>query len=80
MRQIADVYINGTFVGKNQTGFIPFGYDLTPYIKFGEDNVVAVRLIMTAAIISVTTSLWYGTTNIGILIMVESIVMSIFMS
>ena len=33
VRQIADVYINGTFIGKNQTGFIPFGYDLTPYIR-----------------------------------------------
>ena len=44
VRQIADVYINGTFIGKNQTGFIPFGYDLTPYIKFGEDNVVAVKV------------------------------------
>ncbi|WP_282035742.1 glycoside hydrolase family 2 protein [Saccharicrinis aurantiacus] len=44
VRQIADVYINGTFIGKNQTGFIPFGYDLSPYINFGEDNVIAVKV------------------------------------
>ncbi|MGQ1783649.1 MULTISPECIES: sugar-binding domain-containing protein [unclassified Saccharicrinis] len=43
VRQIADVYINGEYLGKNQTGFIPFGFDLTPYIKFGEENVIAVK-------------------------------------
>ncbi|WP_147676508.1 glycoside hydrolase family 2 protein [Algibacter pacificus] len=44
VRQIADVYINGVHLGQNQTGFIPFGYDLTPYIKVNEDNVIAVRV------------------------------------
>lgn len=44
VRQIADVYINGHYLGKNQTGFIPFGYDLSKYIKFGETNVVSVKV------------------------------------
>ncbi|TWO34531.1 glycoside hydrolase family 2 protein [Seonamhaeicola sediminis] len=44
VRQIADVYINGKFLGQNQTGFIPFGFDLTPYLKFGENNVLAVKV------------------------------------
>ncbi|MFG6686785.1 sugar-binding domain-containing protein [Mariniflexile sp. HNIBRBA6329] len=44
VRQIADVYINGTYLGKNQTGFIPFGYDLTPYLKYNEENVIAVKV------------------------------------
>jgi beta-galactosidase len=44
VRQIADVYINGTHIGQNQTGFIPFGFDLTPYLKFGEDNIIAVKV------------------------------------
>ncbi|WP_042240769.1 sugar-binding domain-containing protein [Jejuia pallidilutea] len=44
VRQIADVYINGIYLGKNQTGFIPFGFDLTPHLKFGEDNVIAVKV------------------------------------
>lgn len=45
VRQIADVYINGTHLGQNQTGFIPFGFDLSPYLKFGsEDNVIAVKV------------------------------------
>ncbi|AJR04491.1 sugar-binding domain-containing protein [Siansivirga zeaxanthinifaciens] len=44
VRQIADVYINGKYLGKNQTGFIPFGYDLTPYLKYNEENVIAVKV------------------------------------
>ncbi|SNR77255.1 beta-galactosidase [Lutibacter agarilyticus] len=45
VRQIADVYVNGKHIGQNQTGFIPFGFDLTPYIKFGDaDNVIAVKV------------------------------------
>lgn len=44
VRQIADVYINGQYLGQNQTGFIPFGYDLTPFIKYNEQNVIAVKV------------------------------------
>ncbi|AUS06315.1 glycoside hydrolase family 2 protein [Pseudotamlana carrageenivorans] len=44
VRQIADVYINGVHLGQNQTGFIPFGFDLTPHLKFGEDNIIAVKV------------------------------------
>lgn len=43
VRQIAEVYLNGERLGVNKTGFIPFGYDLTPHFKFGEPNVLAVR-------------------------------------
>ena len=45
VRQIADVYINGEFLGQNQTGFIPFGYDISKYLKFGsEENIIAVKV------------------------------------
>ena len=45
VRQIADVYINGVHLGQNQTGFIPFGYDLSEHLQFGEaGNVIAVRV------------------------------------
>ncbi len=45
VRQVADVYINGIHLGQNRTGFIPFGYDLTEYLKFGDEgNVIAVRV------------------------------------
>src|SRR5579872_3185693 len=43
VRQIAEVYLNGKLLGVNKTGFIPFGFDLTPYLKFGgAKNVLAV--------------------------------------
>ncbi|MBR9908832.1 MAG: glycoside hydrolase family 2 protein [Gammaproteobacteria bacterium] len=45
VRQIADVYINGVHLGQNRTGFIPFGYDLTEHLNFGDQgNVIAVRV------------------------------------
>lgn len=45
-RQAADVYINGVkLAGKNENGFIPFGYDLTPYLNYGDrENVLAVMV------------------------------------
>lgn len=44
VRQIADVYINGEHLGQNKTGFIPFGFDLTPHLNFREDNIIAVKV------------------------------------
>jgi beta-galactosidase len=42
VRQVAEVYLNGQLLGTSKTGFIPFGFDLTPYLKFGQQNVLAV--------------------------------------
>ena len=42
VRQVADVYLNGQHVGRNSTGFIAFGFDLTPHLRPG-DNLLAVR-------------------------------------
>jgi len=39
----SEVWINGTSVGKRPYGYISFRYDLTPYIKFGENNLIAVK-------------------------------------
>jgi len=45
VRQIADVYLNGVYLGKNQTGFIPFGYDLTEHLNNdGSPNILAVKV------------------------------------
>ena len=41
-RQGADVWLNGQKVGFSDNGVMAFGFDLTPYIKEGE-NVIAVR-------------------------------------
>lgn len=40
----ASVYVNGVLLGTRPYGYISFSYDLTPYIKYGEDNVIAVRV------------------------------------
>ncbi|MBS4208851.1 sugar-binding domain-containing protein [Bacillus sp. FJAT-50079] len=46
VRQTADVYINGVkLAGKCENGFIPFGYDLTPHLYFGDqENLIAVMV------------------------------------
>ncbi len=42
VRQVAEVYLNGHYLGACKNGFIPFGFDLTPYAQFGKPNVLAV--------------------------------------
>ena len=44
VRQAADVYLNGQHVGLSENGVMAFGFDLTPYIKYGKENVIAVRV------------------------------------
>ncbi|MBG9988241.1 DUF4982 domain-containing protein [Aerococcaceae bacterium DSM 111176] len=46
VRQAAEVYINGKKLeGKSENGFIPFGYDLTSYLHYGEkENILAVMV------------------------------------
>ncbi|MDM8253609.1 glycoside hydrolase family 2 TIM barrel-domain containing protein [Phocaeicola barnesiae] len=40
----AEVFVNGVSLGKRPYGYISFGYDLTPYLKWGEENLIAVRV------------------------------------
>ena len=40
---INDVWINGTHLGQRPNGYISFEYDLTKYLNYGKDNVLAVR-------------------------------------
>lgn len=40
----ATVYINGHRLGTRPYGYISFSYDLTPYIRWGAENVLAVRV------------------------------------
>ena len=42
VRQGGDFYINGYHLGKHENGVMAVGFDLTPYIKQGE-NLIAVR-------------------------------------
>lgn len=44
VRQGADFYINGQYLGLHENGAMAVGFDLTPYIKYGQENVIAVRI------------------------------------
>ena len=43
----SDVYINGHHLGFHPYGYSSIEYDLTPYLKFYEENVIAVRVDRT---------------------------------
>ena len=38
-RQGAEVYINGSFVGRYENGVMAFGIEMTPYLKKGENTI-----------------------------------------
>jgi len=40
----SEVFLNGKSLGKRPNGYISFSYDITPLIKFGEENQLAVRV------------------------------------
>ena len=42
VRQVAEVYLNGVKLGVAKSGFSPFGFDLTPHLRIGAANVLAV--------------------------------------
>ena len=40
----SEMWINGNYLGKRPNGYISFQYDLTPYLRFGDKNVIAVKV------------------------------------
>ncbi|WP_230146175.1 MULTISPECIES: sugar-binding domain-containing protein [unclassified Pedobacter] len=40
----SEVFINGKSLGVYPYGYTSFSYDLTPYLNFGKENVIAVRV------------------------------------
>jgi beta-galactosidase len=40
----SEVFINGKSLGVHPYGYTSFSYDLTPYLNFGKENVIAVRV------------------------------------
>lgn len=48
-RQGTYVYVNGEMAGYYEAGVSPFGMDITKYIKYGEENVIAVALDNTSS-------------------------------
>ena len=44
VRQGADFYLNGKHIGLHENGVMAVGFDLTPYLNFNGENVIAVRV------------------------------------
>lgn len=42
--QHSEVWLNGHSLGYRPYGYISFGYELTPHLRLGEENVIAVRV------------------------------------
>lgn len=44
VQKYSRVYINGKLAGEHRGGYTSFSVDITPYIRFGEENVLAVQV------------------------------------
>jgi hypothetical protein len=44
IRQAGEFFVNGTSVGLHENGVMAVGFDLTRYVRFGKENVIAVRI------------------------------------
>src|SRR5690606_24860921 len=40
----SEVFINGQSLGKRPNGYISFMYDLTPHVRYGQENILTVRV------------------------------------
>lgn len=40
----SEVFINGQSLGKRPNGYISFSYEITPFVKFGEENQIVVKV------------------------------------
>ncbi|MFT4113798.1 beta-galactosidase GalA [Silvibacterium sp.] len=38
------VFVNGCFIGRNDNGYAPFGFDITDFLHFGQKNYIVVRM------------------------------------
>lgn len=54
------VWVNGHMLGTHPYGYTPFAFDITPYIKPGEQNVITVRVNAQTP-----SSRWYSGAGIG---------------
>ena len=56
----SEVYLNGNLLGKRPNGYISFMYDVTPFVEFGKENVIAVRVDHSQS----ADSRWYSGSGI----------------
>src|SRR5208282_1677580 len=40
----SQVWVNGFYLGRESSGYSPFGYDITDYLNYGTNNTIAVRV------------------------------------
>ncbi len=40
----SSVYVNGHYLGTRPYGYASFSYDITPYIEYGKENLIAVKV------------------------------------
>jgi len=40
----SEVFVNGQSLGKRPNGYISFSYDITPFVKYGGENIISVRV------------------------------------
>ncbi|MDR0541104.1 MAG: glycoside hydrolase family 2, partial [Dysgonamonadaceae bacterium] len=40
----SEVFVNGQSVGSRPNGYISFAYDITPFVRFGKENEISVRV------------------------------------
>jgi len=43
----AQVFLNGHYLGQDASGYAPFDYDVTDFINYGEENLLALRVDAT---------------------------------
>ncbi|MFY9153841.1 MAG: sugar-binding domain-containing protein [Prolixibacteraceae bacterium] len=51
----SEVFVNGGLLGKRPNGYVSFMYDATPHIKYGEENLITVRVDHSQSV----DSRWY---------------------
>ncbi|MDR7370129.1 sugar-binding domain-containing protein [Flavobacterium aquidurense] len=56
----SEVFINGHSLGKRPNGYISFAYDATPYVKYGAENTISVRVDHSQS----ADSRWYSGSGI----------------
>lgn len=56
----SEVFINGKSLGVHPYGYTSFSYDLTPFLNFGKENVIAVRVDNSQQV----NSRWYSGSGI----------------
>jgi beta-galactosidase len=56
----SEVFINGSSLGVHPYGYSAFSYDLSPYLEFGKENVLAVRVDNSQQV----NSRWYSGSGI----------------